>query len=191
MHARLPAASALRSRTNAELRCRYVRIQAYNWTMPARRVIGSLRAPVFYALLIGSLFVLFAPSVEACSITVREPLKYAFKHAPVAFEGLLEHVAANGDAHFRVERLWKGAIQHGVVIRNPQTSCGFYGLRVGERYVVVPEADGSIHTGSHVEVADAGAQTKRLLDSRASWWRCPLSSFAPRAILRSVGKRLP
>lgn len=132
------------------------------------------------------LLVFAAPSTNACSITVREPLKYAFKQAPIAFEGTLEHVGPNGDALFRIERQWKGQSESIVVVRNPQTSCGYHGLVVGERYVIVPESDGSIHAGSHVELAEAATSTKRVLDRRASWWRCPLSSLTLRAIARRV-----
>lgn len=118
----------------------------------------------------------------ACSITVTEPVKYAFKAAQVVFEGTLERIDADGTLHYVVHRQWKGAPRERVTVANPQTSCGYHDGRVGERYIVIPDASGMVDGGSHVRrVSSAGALLK-LLDSRASWWRCPLSSFTPRAI---------
>ncbi|HEY0140308.1 MAG TPA: hypothetical protein VGF48_05385 [Thermoanaerobaculia bacterium] len=144
------------------------------------------------AVLIGTfLLVGCFGTASACPITVHVPLKYAFKVAPIAFEGVLERIDENGDAHFTILQQWKGMPVTAVVVSNPPTTCAYTGLRVGERYVVVPEQYGGIKSGSHVEITDTASTTRELLNARACWWRSPLSSFAPGAILRAIGRRLP
>jgi len=148
----------------------------YGWRLPAA---------VLPILLLWSV----TPAL-GCAITVREPLKYAFKAAPVAFEGTLERISENGEVHFRVLRRWKGSDEEVVMVTNSLSNCGYPSFRVGERYVVVPEPDGGVHGGSNIEEVHGESVLAKVLDDRASWWRCPLSSFTPRAILRAAGRRL-
>lgn len=126
------------------------------------------------ALLLASLL-MTAPPAVACAVTVTNPLKYDFKKAPAVFEGTLERIENNTTCHFRVTKRWKGPDAETYAISNPPSSCGYTGLRVGESYLVVPDKDWSIQGGSHV--APAGSEKSRLIDRRARWWSCPLSSF--------------
>lgn len=122
----------------------------------------------------------------ACTVLITEPVKYAFKAAPVVFEGTLERIDRDGTLHYVVHRQWKGAARERVAVANPQTTCGYYGGRVGERYVVIPGASLMVDGGSHVRPVSSAGTLIELLDSRSSWWRCPLSSFTPRAIARRL-----
>jgi hypothetical protein len=131
-----------------------------------------------------------AVPATACVITVQEPLKYAFKSAPVVFEGTLRHVERDGTLHFVVHKQWKGRPATEVAVPNPPTSCAHPDLIVGNRYVVVPNGDGGIHSGSHVEIASPDAKTAKLLDRRARWWSSPLSSLTLHALGRAVGSWL-
>jgi hypothetical protein len=56
----------------------------------------------------------------ACSITVTEHLKYAFKQAPVVVDGTALRIVADGTTHFRVHRQWKGQPVSDVAVPNPK-----------------------------------------------------------------------
>jgi hypothetical protein len=141
--------------------------------------------PTLRALLFASLVFAAVPAL-ACPITVSQPMKYAFKIAPIAFEGILESIDADGTLHFRVLKQWKGAPTEEAAVTNPPTSCGYHGARVGSRYVVVPKYDGSIDLGSNIGSGDKADRMERILDQRSKWWRCPLSSFTLYAIVRRL-----
>jgi hypothetical protein len=126
------------------------------------------------ALLLAALLIT-APSAAACAITVTFPLKYDFKKAPAVFEGTLERIDNDTTYYFRVTKRWKGPDAETYAISNPPTSCAYTGLRVGESYLVVPDRHWAVQGGSHI--APAGAEKSRLIDRRARWWNCPLSSF--------------
>jgi hypothetical protein len=143
-------------------------------------------AQVFLIALLASALPAFA-----CSVSVIEPLKYAFKQAPIVFEGTLVRLDPNGTAHFQVHRQWKGTPTAVVAVPNPPTSCEHSWLPIGERYIVVPEPDGSMNANTHIEKATSTSPTARLLEARASWWRSPLSSFTLRAILQAIDRRMP
>lgn len=138
------------------------------------------RTLIFVALLASAV-----PAL-ACAITVTEPLKYAFKRAPIAFEGTLDHIDSTGALHFTVHRQWKGAPVKTVVVPDHPSNCGWHNGRVGQWYVVVPGGDGSINGGSHIRGGEAGDKLARVLDQRSRWWRCPLSSFTWYAIVRRI-----
>jgi hypothetical protein len=130
--------------------------------------------------------ILAAVPAFACAIVVTEPLKYAFKQAPIAFEGTLERIDKNGALHFTVHRQWKGAPVKTVVVPDDPSNCGWHHGRVGQWYVVVPKGDGSIDGGSHIRAGERGETLAKTLDARAGWWKCPLSSFTFYAILRRM-----
>lgn len=141
--------------------------------------------PVLRALLLASLVLAALPAL-ACPITVTQPLKYAFKTAPIAFDGTLERVDADGTLHFKVLKQWKGAPVEEVAVPNPPHDCGYSGARAGGRYVIVPNSDGGIDGGSNVGVGENADRMERILDQRSKWWRCPLSSFTLYAIVRRL-----
>ena len=122
----------------------------------------------------------------ACIITISEPLKYAFKHAPIAFEGTLDRVDSEYRLHFTVHRQWKGAPVKTVIVPNDPSDCGYSGVFPGRVYVVVPGWDGTIDGGSHIRHGDRGVELAKTLDRRSRWWRCPLSSFTLYAIVRRI-----
>jgi hypothetical protein len=131
--------------------------------------------------------VLAAPAARGCSITVTFPLKYEFKKAPAVFEGTLLRIDDKGMHYFRVEQRWKGPPAETYAIYNPPTSsCSYTGLIVGERYVVVPDREWKIESGSWVAAPDS--ETRRLIDRRARWWSSPLSSFTLYAMLQKIGQ---
>jgi hypothetical protein len=130
-------------------------------------------APLIFLLLL-------APNVLACSVCVRQPLKFAFQDSKVFFLGTVAD-RSPGKVTFQVREQFAGAPTNQVTLAT-YSSCSVSEFLSGVSYLVEATDDGEgglyAYLCSHTQVVHGENPELQLVRRRANWWKSRLSRIS-------------